>query len=185
MLNKIEKAVPKARKAPPIHTWNPPFSGDMDMRIAVDGTWHYLGTPINHKALVRLFSTILLHEDDRYFLITPVEKYAIQVEDAPFLAVEMTVEKTGREQEISFRTNVDDHVTADKEHPLRFAQQQDSGETRPYVLVRDRLEALIVRSVFYDLVELGTVHEYAGTESFGVWSCGEFFPMGPAADLEL
>ncbi|RIK92583.1 MAG: DUF1285 domain-containing protein [Proteobacteria bacterium] len=164
---------------PPVHKWNPPFCGDIDMRIARDGTWYYLGTPIGRKPMVRLFSTILRHDDDgKYYLVTPVEKVGIRVDDAPFLAVEMEVAGEGREQTLTFRTNVDDYVSADAGHPIRVEIDHKTGEPAPYVLVRDRLEALIARAVFYDLVELA--EEQGGM--LGVWSGGRFFPIGPAGD---
>lgn len=170
----------------PVHQWNPPFLGEIDVRIATDGTWYYLGTPIRRERLVRLFSSILRREDDgRFCLVTPVEKFAITVEDAPYQAVEMTVEGAGPDQIISFRTNVDDQVTVDRQHGLRFAKGESPGEIRPYVLVRDRLEALIGRPVFYDLVDLGVTYGSADSERFGVWSSGRFFAMARAADLEL
>ncbi len=151
---------------------------DLDMRIVRDGTWYYNGTPITRKPLVRLFSTVLRHEDDGFFLITPVEKGPVQVEDAPFVAVEMTVSGSGRDQILSFRTNVDDWVAADAEHPIRVDIDPDTGEPSPYILVRDRLDALISRSVYYDLVELG-VEELQGNDYlYGIWSKNVFFSLG-------
>ena len=147
------------------------------MRILRDGTWLYHGSPIGRKPLVRLFSTVLRREDDGYWLVTPVERGRIVVDDAPFTAVELTVEGTGRDQRLSFRTNVDDTVTADRDHPIRVVLAPD-GEPSPYVLVRDRLEALIVRAVYYDLVELGCERQVDGEERYGVWSAGTFFPLG-------
>jgi hypothetical protein len=151
--------------------------GDFGIRILRDGTWLYHGSPIARKPLVRLFSTVLRHEDDGFWLVTPVERGRIVVDDAPFTAVEMTVEGAGPAQRLSFRTNVDDTVTADEAHPLRVALAPD-GEPSPYVLVRDRLEALIVRAVYYDLVELGETRLVDGEERYGVWSAGTFFPLG-------
>ncbi len=156
------------------------------MHIASDGTWYYMGTPIHRERLVRLFASILRREDDgNYSLVTPVERYGIEVEDAPFTAVAMTVTGMARGQTISFRTNVGDEVTIDEAHPLRFATTELPGELRPYALVRERLEALVSRPVFYDLVELGTTHGANGDECFGVWSGGVFFAMASAADLDL
>jgi len=168
------------RGPPPVHLWNPPFCGDLDMRIARDGTWFYLGTPIGRPALVRLFSSILRREGERYFLVTPVEKVGITVDDAPFVAVDFTAEGAGREQRLSFVTHVGDEVAAGPEHPIRVVRDPNTGEPAPYVHVRRGLEALIDRKSFYRLVELGT--EHAG--DFGVWSDGAFFAFIPAAELD-
>ena len=169
----------KSRKLPPVHSWNPAHCGPSDMRIARDGTWSYRGSPIGRMPMVRLFSTVLRRDpDDIYYLVTPVEKLTIEVDDVPFLALEMLVEGSGREQQLSFRTNVDDAVLADAAHPIRVVEDPASGEPSPYVLVRDRLEARIVRAVFYDLVELGCDALVAGQTQFGVWSGGVFFPLG-------
>jgi hypothetical protein len=167
---------------PPVHLWNPAYCGEIDMRIAADGTWFYGGTPIGRPALVRLFSTILRKDPDRYVLVTPVERVGITVEDAPFLAVEMTVEREAAGQRLAFRTNVDDRVTADAEHPLRF-EREATGGLRPYVLVRGGLWARVVRSVFYDLVALGEERMVDGAAMFGVSSAGAFFPMAPAEEV--
>lgn len=172
------------RGLPPVHLWNPPFCGDLDMRIARDGTWYYLGTPIGRKELVRLFSTILRKDGDRYFLVTPVEKVGITVDDAPFVAVDFEVEGQGREQVLTFETNVGDRVTAGPEHPLRFVRDPETGEPSPYVLVRANLEALIDRKSFYRLVEIGCHEMHAGQRWFGVWSGGAFFPIIPGKELE-
>jgi hypothetical protein len=154
------------------------------MRIGRDGTWYYMGTPIGRKPLVRLFSRVLRHDSDgRYYLVTPVEKLGIRVDDAPFLAVELVATGEGRDQVLTFRTNVDDAVTADAEHPIRVEIDPKTGEPSPYVLVRDRLEALINRPVFYQLVELGVVESRADSDLYGVWSGGMFFPIGSADDL--
>lgn len=168
----------KSKGPPPVHKWNPPFCGDIDMRIARDGTWYYMGTPIGRKPMVKLFSSVLRRDpDDKYYLVTPVEKLGIKVDDAPFLAVELAVTGAGRDQMLTFRTHVDDVVTADVEHPIRVETAAD-GEPSPYVLVRDRLEALIARSVFYELVDLGVEEVVDGETKFGVWSSGTFFPIG-------
>ena len=171
---------------PPVHLWNPPFCGDIGMRIAADGTWYYMNSPIGRKPLVRLFSTILRRDEDaKYYLVTPVEKCGVEVEDAPFLAVEMTVEGEGHDQRLRFRTNVDDEVTVDKDHPLRFETEEGTDGLKPYVLVRGRLEALVNRPIFYDLVAAGTVERVDGEEWFGVWSSGDFWPMARAAAVGL
>lgn len=176
----------KARGLPPVHLWNPEFCGDIDMRIARDGTWFYMGTPIGRERLVRLFSTILRHDEDgKYYLVTPVEKVGIRVDDAPFLAVAMSVEGAGRDQTLTFTTNVGDATVAGPEHPIRFVVDRETGEPAPYVHVRARLEALINRAVFYDLVELGTEEEHEGRRWFGVWSSGVFFPFMPAEEMAL
>jgi len=174
----------KPRSLPPVHLWNPPFCGDLDMVIRRDGIWEYMGSPIGRKPMVRLFSSVLRHDEDgRYYLVTPVEKCGITVEDAPFLAVEMSINGTGRDQSLTFRTQVDDVVTADSDHPIRVSIDPKSGEPAPYVLVRDRLEALINRSVFYQLIDLATEHMVDGTAFFGVWSGGVFWSFSAMEDL--
>lgn len=164
---------------PPVHLWNPPFCGDLDMRIARDGTWFYLGTPIGRKELVRLFSTILRKDGDDYVLVTPVEKVGITVDDAPFVAVDFELEGEGAERRIVFVTNVGDRAEAGAERPIRVARDETTGEPAPYVLVRANLEALIDRKSFYRLVDLG---EHEGGW-FGVRSAGVFFPLIPSDDL--
>ncbi|TYB90741.1 DUF1285 domain-containing protein [Oceaniovalibus sp. ACAM 378] len=168
---------------PPVHLWDPPFCGDLDIRIARDGTWFYLGTPIGRKRLVRLFSTILKRENDDYFLVTPVEKVGITVDDAPFVAVDFTVTGSGKQQVITFTTNVDDTTIASAECPLRVVRDPDSGEPSPYVMVRAGMEALIDRKSFYRLVDLGEPARHDGQEWFGVHSSGTFFPIIPVAEL--
>lgn len=167
------------RGLPPVHLWNPPFCGDLDIRIARDGTWFYLGTPIGRPALVRLFSTIVKREGDRYFLVTPVEKVGIRVDDAPFLAVEMRREGEGRDQVLHFRTNVDDWVTCDAAHALRFEPAASDG-LAPYVHVRADLWAKVTRALYYDLVHLGIEASDDGAARFGVMSSGSFFAMADA-----
>ncbi len=168
---------------PPVHLWDPPFCGDLDIRIARDGSWHYLGTPIGRPELVRLFSTILKREGDAYFLVTPVEKVRIRVDDAPFVAVDFTAEGTGRDQVITFTTNVGDETTAGPEHPVRVERDEKTGEPAPYVHVRAGLEALIDRKSFYRLAEISSHHEHEGESWFGLWSGGVFFPMIPSREL--
>lgn len=156
-----------------------PFCGDLDMRIARDGTWFYRGSPIGRKPIVRLFSTVLRREaDGQYWLVTPVERGRVVVDDAPFTAVELEATGAGRKQVLRFRTNVDAWVEAGPAHPIRVAHDPESGEPSPYILVRDRLEALIVRSVYYRLVELAVEREHNGETTLGVWSKGTFFPLG-------
>jgi uncharacterized protein len=164
---------------PPVHLWNPPFCGDLDMRIARDGTWFYLGTPIGRKELVRLFSTILRKDGEDYFLVTPVEKVGIKVEDAPFVAVDFEIESGGDARRIVFVTNVGDRAAAGPDHPLRVERDMETGEPAPYVLVRANLEALIDRKSFYRLVDLG---EHEGGW-FGLRSGGTFFPIIRSDDL--
>ena len=177
-LESLAAAVGKG-KYPPVEKWNPPFCGDLDMRIAADGTWFYLGTPIGRPALVRLFSTVIKREEGRYFLVTPVEKIGIRVEDVPFLAVELEIENRGARQNLIFRTNVDDVVRCDAEHRLRFEPEEGTGGLRPYLHVRRDLWARVTRALFFDLVAIGEVREQGGQRMFGVVSAGEFFAMAP------
>ncbi len=167
---------------PPVHLWNPPFCGDLDMRIASDGTWYYMGTPIGRPALVRLFSTILKREDGKHFLVTPVEKVGIRVDDAPFLAVEMLREHDKRGRLLRFRTNVDDWVVCDQAHRLRFDAAADGGLT-PYLHVRADLWAKVTRALYYDLVDMGEERVVDGRRMFGVASAGEFFAMADAEQV--
>jgi len=159
--------------------------GDLEMRISRDGTWFYRGSPIGRPALVKLFASILRREPDgRYWLVTPAERGRIEVEDVPFLAVALTLQGDGREQQLIFRTNLDDIVTAGSDHPLRV-ETATSGEPAPYILVRNGLEARLTRPVFYDLVELGRVEPIENSSQFGVWSQGRFFRLGePGPDWE-
>lgn len=168
-----------ARGLPPVEKWNPPFCGDLDMRIARDGTWFYQGTPIGRPELVRLFSTILRKDGENYFLVTPVEKVGIIVDDAPFVAVDFEPEEAG----LRFVTNVGDDVLAGPDHPIRVERDPATGEPSPYILIRRNLEALIDRKSFYRLVELGEVATHCSEDWFGVRSGGEFFPIIPAAEL--
>lgn len=168
---------------PPLHLWNPPFCGDLDMRIARDGTWFYLGTPIGRHGLVKLFSSIIWREGDSYFLVTPVEKVGIKVEDAPFVAVDFETEGVGKDRIVSFVTNVEDRVDAGHEHPIRVVRDPVTGEPSPYVLIRRNLEALIDRKSFYRLIDLGEHLDFEGESWFGIWSSGQFFPIIPSAEL--
>lgn len=169
------------KSLPPLEKWNPDFCGEIDLVIKRDGTWFHEGTPIGRARLVRLFSTVLRREGDDYFLVTPVEKMAIKVEDVPFIAVLMRQE--GATQKLSFTTNVGDEVVAGSEHPIEFRKDRETGEGAPYIEVRAGLEARIARAVFYDLVELGETSEINGEDVFGVWSDGVFFPFGPASEV--
>jgi uncharacterized protein len=168
---------------PPVHLWNPPFCGDLDMRIATDGTWYYLKTPIGRPALVKLFASVLKREGEKYFLVTPVEKCGITVDDAPFLAVELKVSDDARGRVLNFRTNVDDWVACGKDHPLRFETEPRTGGLKPYLHVRRDLWAKVTRALFYDLVELGEERDISGTRMFGVASDGQFFAMAQADSL--
>ncbi|MBI1180854.1 MAG: DUF1285 domain-containing protein [Alphaproteobacteria bacterium] len=166
------------KKLPPVHKWNPDFCGDIDMRIARDGTWYYMGSPIGRKPMVKLFSTVIRRDGDQFFLVTPVEKLGITVEDAPFVAVEADTYKDGRGQAVVFRTNVDDEVIADADHPIRVDIDPETEEPSPYVLVRDNLWALIARPVFYRLVDACEERQVDGRTVLGLTSRGEFFVIG-------
>jgi hypothetical protein len=172
-----------AKGPPPVHLWNPPFCGDLDMRIATDGTWYYLKTPIGRPALVKLFASVLKREGGRYFLVTPMEKCGIQVDDAPFLAVELGVEDTDEGHVLHFRTNVEEWVICGLGHEMRFEHEAATGGLKPYLHVRRDLWAKLTRPVFYQLVALGEEREVAGQLMFGVSSGGEFYPMAPADEL--
>ncbi|MEP1588129.1 MAG: DUF1285 domain-containing protein [Tateyamaria sp.] len=169
----------KTRGLPPVHLWNPPFCGDLDMRIARDGTWFYQGTPIGRPGLIKLFSSVLKREDGKYFLVTPVEKVGITVDDAPFVAQDFEVSGTGMGQVLTFTTHVGDTAVAGPDHPIRVERDAETGEPSPYVLIRADLEALIDRKSFYRLVDLGVHHD----DWFGVWSGDTFFGIIPSAEL--
>jgi uncharacterized protein len=177
------------RGLPPVHLWNPPYCGEIDMRIAGDGTWLYQKTPIGRPALVKLFASILKREAGRYYLVTPVEKCGIVVDDAPFLAVEMQVanwtDRDPAETVLRFRTNVDDWVECGRDHRLRFEVESDKGGLKPYIHIRRDLWAKVTRALYYDLVNLGEEREVDGINMFGVSSRGEFFPMAPADSLRV
>ncbi len=172
-----------ARGLPPVHLWNPPFCGDLDLRIAADGTWHYLKTPIGRPALVKLFASILKREGDNYYLVTPVEKCGIRVDDAPFLAVEMEIETRPDRSILHFRTNVDDWVACGEEHALRF-EPEPGGGLKPYLHARAGLWAKVTRPLFYDLVALGEERVVDGERMFGIASDGAFFVMQSAESLK-
>lgn len=186
----LEPIVGAARQAgkrglPPVDSWNPPDCGDIDIRIAADGTWLYQNSPIGRPAIVRLFASILKREGERYCLVTPAEKCGIRVDDAPFLAVELdpaTLPSGG--QLLKFRTNVDDWVACDRDHPLRFEPEPASGGLKPYLHVRRDLWARVTRPLFYDLVALGQERDVDGRRMFGVASGDAFFAMAPADSLE-
>lgn len=166
---------------PPVERWDPPYCGEMNLKIHRDGLWIHEGTPIGRARLVRLFSTVLKREGDKYFLVTPVEKLGIEVEDAPFLAVLMRAAGEGEERRLTFVTNVGDEVAAGPDHEIVFRANEGTGEATPYVHVRAGLWALVARPVYYDLVALGETRKTAEGEEFGVSSGGVFFPFAPAA----
>ncbi|MEO1693645.1 MAG: DUF1285 domain-containing protein [Pseudomonadota bacterium] len=167
---------------PPVDKWDPPYCGDIGMAIAADGTWFYQGSPIGRQRMVKLFSRILRRDQSGdYFLVTPVEKVDVAVADAPFIAVEMDVAGAGREQVLTFRTNVDDLTVCGPNAPLRFAREEGSDALKPYVRVRGRLDARIARAVYYDLVELAVPQPEStsggSAEQLGIWSSGTWFPI--------
>ncbi len=180
----IARAPRAGRGAAPVERWNPPFCGDLDMEIRADGTWFYLGTPIGRPALVQLFSSVLRKDEDgRTYLVTPVEKVGIRVEDAAFVAVEMAVTQESGEQALTFRTNVGDVVEAGPDHELRFVTERETDGLKPYLHVRGRLEALVSRAVMYDLAELGEEVVVNGANMFAVRSRGMVFPVMPVDEL--
>ena len=172
-------AATRGKGLPPVHLWNPPFCGDLDIRIARDGTWFYLGTPIGRPALVKLFASILKKEAGKYYLVTPVEKVGIQVDDAPFVAVDVD----HRDGDLHFTTQVGDTMIAGPDHPIRVERDPETGEPSPYVLVRSNLEALIDRKSFYRLVDLGLHEIWKGESWFGLRSQSTFFPIIPSKEL--
>jgi hypothetical protein len=153
--------------------------GDFSIRIGRDGTWYYHESPIRRLPLAKLFASVLRRETDgTYWLVTPAERGRIIVDDVPFVAVEMEVAGTGRNQILTFRTNLDDRVEAGESHPLRIETDPRTAEPRPYVMIRSGLEARLARAVFYQLVDLGLEETVGGTLLFGVWSNEKFFPLG-------
>ena len=164
-------------KRPPVEQWNPPYCGNIGLAIRADGTWHYQNSPIQRAALVKLFASVLRRDaDGRHYIVTPVEMFDVAVEDAPFLAVEMQVDGAGTEQKLTFRTNVDDIVCCGPDHPIRFVEEEGSGGLKPYILVRGRLEALVSRAVYYDLIELALPSE-SNAEDLHLWSGGKRFSV--------
>lgn len=180
----IARAARAGKGLPPVERWNPAFCGDLDMEIRRDGTWFYLGTPIGRMPLVRLFSTVLRKDaDGRTYLVTPVEKVGIRVEDAPFVAVEVDASGEGEDRTLTFRTNVGDVVEAGPDNPLRFVDEDGTDGLKPYLLVRGRLEALVARPVMYELAELGEEIDVAGEAMFALRSKGAVFPVMPMERL--
>jgi hypothetical protein len=181
----ISRAARAGKGAPPVDRWNPDFCGDLDMEIKRDGTWFYLGTPIGRMPLVQLFSSVLRKDEDgKTYLVTPVEKVGIRIEDAHFIAVEVNVRGEGDGQVLTFRTNVGDVVEAGPANPLRFVDEDDTEGLKSYLLVRGRLEALVARSVMYELAELGEEIEIEGVPMFALRSNGAVFPVMPIDMLE-
>jgi uncharacterized protein len=184
-LDSITGALAQAgRRPPPVELWDPPFCGNLDMRIGADGTWYYLKTPIDRPALVKLFASVLKREGDDYFLVTPVEKCGIQVDDAPFVAVELKVASGAAGQVLNFRTNVDDWIACGSARELRFDPEPGTGGLKPYLHVRRGLWAKVTRSLFFDLVALGEERTVGEEAMFGVISMGAFFPMAPADQVK-
>lgn len=176
-LETIVRAVRDAEAAP-VELWNPPYCGDIGLEIRSDGSWHYQNTLIARRSLVELFASVLRKDDDgQTYLVTPVEKILVRVADAPFLAVEMDVSGVGAAQVLRFRTNLDTWVGVDSAHPLRFETQAESGGLKPYVRVRGRLDALVTRAIYLDLVELAQAGSVPPGEPIGVWSGGVWWPF--------
>ena len=181
----IARATRSGRGLPPVEKWNPEFCGDLDMEIKADGTWFYMGTPIGRMPLVQLFASVLRKDEDgKTYLVTPVEKVGIRVEDAPFVAVEMNASGEGEGQVLTFRTNVGDVVAAGPEHPLRFVDEEGTDGLKPYLLVRGRLEALVARPVMYEIAEIGEEVDIDGVTMFAVRSKGAVFPVMPMERLQ-
>ena len=171
------------KSLPPIEKWNPPFCGDIDMTISKSGKWYYMGSEIKRPAMVKLFSGILrLESDNSYYLVTPVEKVRIQVEDAPFVAVAITKEQSEGMNIVTFRTNLNDEIVLSKENPLSI-EIKKNDEPSPYITVRNNLRALISRSVFYELVDLAETIPIDGVPYLAVKSQGEIFKIHKVEDL--
>lgn len=180
----ISRAGKEQKGLPPVEKWNPDFCGDLPMEIRADGTWFYMGTPIGRHALVKLFSSVLRKDEDgKTYLVTPVERVGITVEDAHFLVVEINVHEKDGKQVITCRTNMDDVFEIGREHPLRFVTVDDNEGVKPYVAVRGRLDGLLVRSVMYELIAHGEEIEVGGELMFAIRSNGETYPIMPADEL--
>ena len=178
-LASLQRETAAGRALPPVERWNPAHCGDIDIRIARDGTWYHQGTPFARRELVRLFSTILRKDPDGFHLVTPGEKMRIRVDDAPFLAVLLRVDGEGENQRLIFTTNVGDETVAGAANPIRVETNTETGEPAPYVHVRRGLEARISRNVFYQLADIAVPGTGAYAGQLGVWSEGRFFPLGP------
>ncbi len=172
-------------RRPPLETWNPSTMADIGLEITADGDWHYQGSAIRRPALVKLFASILRREaDGKHYLVTPVEKVVVAVEDAPLLAVELWSAGEGSARALSFRSNLDDLIEPGPDHPIRFGQDKMTGAPKPYFALRHGLEALATRAVYLELVDLGDVETVGAERLFGLWSRGQFFPMAPAEAVE-
>lgn len=171
------------RSLPPVEKWTPDYCGELNLIIKRDGTWIHEGTPIGRARLVRLFSTVIRREGERFYLVTPVEKLGINVEDAPFVAVLMEQSTKGERQILTFSTNVGDQVTAGVDHKITYRLNANTGERTPYIEIRNGLEALISRAVFYELTAIGERQIVDGVEKFGVKSSGVFFEFGCVEDI--
>lgn len=183
--NIVESLKNLPRKSlPPVEKWDPPFCGNLDIRIARDGTWFYLGTPIGRPELVKLFSSIIRKDGKDYFLVTPVEKVGIQVDDAPFVAVDFDNCKQSEIHCLEFTTHVGDKVIAGSKNPIRVQINKKTQEPSPYLLVRRNLEALIDRKSFYRLVDIGVHNQIEDRMWFGVWSQNKFFPLILSKEIE-
>lgn len=178
LIGLLEKAARDSSDLPPVSQWQPELTGDLDMRIARDGSWYYLGSKIRRPALVRLFSRILRREGDAFFMVTPVEKYRIQVEDAPFTAVLLDVIDDDGVRKLAFTTNVDSTVIAGDGHDIRVETDPQTREPSPYLHVRDGLEALISRNVFYQLVEIADEVQVGDERYLQVSSAGRDYRIG-------
>lgn len=185
-LTNLERALSQSKAKGDISSTSPggqQMCGDIDMRIARDGTWHYMGSPIGRMPLVKLFASVLQRDESGdFWLITPAEMCRIQVDDAPFTAVEMTIDRADNGQALIFRTNLDEIVTAGPANPIRIEIDPDSREPAPYITIRDGLDALMTRAVFYDLVEIAEISDNGPDDMLGVWSRGEFFEIGTLGD---
>jgi hypothetical protein len=181
LLNELEQL--KDKELPPIHLWDPQHVSDVDLEIGEDGTWYHEGAAIKRQRLVRLFSTLLRRDaDGQYYLVTPVEKCLVRVKRAPFMAVLMTATGAGKDQQLTFTTNVADNVTVDTQHPMVF-RRDDSGVYVPLVEVRDGLLALVDRNVYYELMDLVTCYAFEGEDFYGFWCGGVFYPMQLATEV--
>lgn len=172
----------KKKGLPPVHTWNPPFCGDIDMRISRDGRWHYNGSPIGRESMVKLFASVLRHDDYHYYLVTPVEKVRIQVDDVPFVVVSAELRDGVNGSEYLFTTNVGDQVVLNNEHALKMMKSIKTGEFAPYIRIRDRLDALVNRNVFYQLVEEAIETPVAGGVELNIRSQGQDYLLGMIAE---
>ena len=180
----IKKYIKESEPAP-VHLWNPPYCGELDIRITRDGNWHYNKSPIGRKRLVKLFSNILKKEGDFYYLVTPVEKIKIQVDDAPFLIVDIESKIVNGTQEIIFLTNTETEFSLSSKNPLRILFKNHTQEPSPYVVVRKNLEGLIDRKTFYRLIEKSDFHSHKGISWLGIWSQNVFFPILEETKLNI